>query len=601
MPTAPRVRYARLLAIAIVALVAAGALALPPTTSFNRFDATPGRTTAEAHAVNLAPALTPGGSAHFVANGRVSGESSPDGSPPLGVLATISLATNSSPIAVAVDTSTGNLYVSEMSADSVAVISGSTNSILSVLPVGLGPTGVAYNPTNGEVYVANYYSGNVSVIDATTNSIVAAAISSPDAFPGGPVGMTVDPGNDTVFVTNQNAAGLGNDTVSVIAGSSNTVTGSIPVGPDPIAAAFDTASNSVFVANLNGSSVSVINATTNLVTATVPVGKWPLGVAYDQGNGDVYVSNYLSNNTTVIDGASDSVVGSVYTPGLPVGVAYSPALSLVAVTEVSLGQTTFINDTTNSVVENVTVGSDPNGIAYSPVTDDFYVVNSNSNTVSVIGTALVPPVSVTFTESGLPSGTSWSVTLAGSTESGTGSSISFNEANGTYAYTVAPVAGYNATPSSGSIIVQGFPQTVAVTFGPYVYGVTFLESGLSAGDLWSVLFNGNPGVSNVTTIVFTSPNGTIPFEVGTVGNLTPAPSIGNVTIHGGPTTVSITFTNESSHSSGSSSGLPSWIWIVVIVVVVAAVVGIVVALRRRPPAASNPPPPQEWQEKPPAQ
>ena len=44
---------------------------------------------------------------------------------------------------------------------------------------------------------------------------------------------------------------------------------------------------------------------------------------------------------------------------------------------------------------------------------------------------------VTFTETGLPSGTSWSVTLAGSTQSSTTGTIQFSKANGTYAFTVS--------------------------------------------------------------------------------------------------------------------------------------------------------------------
>lgn len=579
--------------IALAVLVAVGALALPFSAPFSTVGSSPvGRT-----------AGAPADGAALTASGlQAEAATNPTSSPPLGVLATIMLTAGSLPLGVAVDSSDGDIYVSQSGAENVTVISGSTNQVLKILPVGLDPTGVAYNPTNGEVYVANCISGNVSVIDTATNTIVTAPISAPDALPGGPVGLTVDPGNDTVFVTNQDVSGPGNDSVNVIAGGSNTLAGSILVGEVPIAAAYDAATNSVYVANSNSSSVSVINATTNLVTATIAVGRSPAGVAYDGGNGDVYVSNWLSNNTTVIDGATNSVIASVSTPGFPVGVAYSPALSLVAVAAQTLGETTFINDTSNTVVENVTVGSSPLGVAYSPVTDELYVTNAISSTVSDIGTALVPPIPVTFTESGLPSGTSWSVTFAGNTEAGTGTSISFNESNGTYPYTIGTLPGYNATPASGSVTVQGFPQTVAVTFGPFVYGVRFVESGLPGGTLWAVIFNATPSASNGTTIAFSAANGTIQFEVGTVGNFTPTPSIGNVTVRGSPTTVPITFSNESNHPSGSTGGLPSWLWIVIVVIVVAAVVGVVLVLRRRrPPVASNPPPPQEWQQKPPTQ
>jgi hypothetical protein len=72
--------------------------------------------------------------------------------------------------------------------------------------------------------------------------------------------------------------------------------------------------------------------------------------------------------------------------------------------------------------------------------------------------------SVTFTETGLPSGTSWSVTLNGTKESSTSSTIVFSVLNGTYSYTVNSVSGYTLSPASGSIAVHGKNATQAITF-----------------------------------------------------------------------------------------------------------------------------------------
>ncbi|MGC9137644.1 MAG: S53 family peptidase, partial [Thermoplasmata archaeon] len=71
---------------------------------------------------------------------------------------------------------------------------------------------------------------------------------------------------------------------------------------------------------------------------------------------------------------------------------------------------------------------------------------------------------VTFTESGLPSGTSWSVTLAGSTKSSTTNTITFSEPNGSYSFSVGTVTGYTASPSSGTINVNGANVNQAITF-----------------------------------------------------------------------------------------------------------------------------------------
>ncbi len=71
----------------------------------------------------------------------------------------------------------------------------------------------------------------------------------------------------------------------------------------------------------------------------------------------------------------------------------------------------------------------------------------------------LPLQSVTFTESGLPAGTPWNVTLNGVTDSGVAGPVSstllFYQENGTYPFTVGMVAGYGVNPSSGMLIVSG--------------------------------------------------------------------------------------------------------------------------------------------------
>ena len=71
----------------------------------------------------------------------------------------------------------------------------------------------------------------------------------------------------------------------------------------------------------------------------------------------------------------------------------------------------------------------------------------------------------TFTESGLPSGTTWYVNLSnGQSFKSTTSTISFNEPNGTYSYTIGNASGYTVSPSSGSLNVSGSNATKAITF-----------------------------------------------------------------------------------------------------------------------------------------
>jgi hypothetical protein len=161
---------------------------------------------------------------------------------------------------------------------------------------------------------------------------------------------------------------------------------------------------------------------------------------------------------------------------------------------------------------------------------------------------------VNFVESGLASGTSWSVTFNGTTESQPVNTITFIVVNGSYSYTVGSKGGYTVSPSGGSVTVSGAAYSEPITFtalGPYT--VTMSESGLPAKYSWSasVGSTGESGAAgtelewtglsgansfgvNEVTVGETCPNGHITIEY-----YVPSPAAGTVT---GPQHISVTFT-----------------------------------------------------------
>jgi len=84
----------------------------------------------------------------------------------------------------------------------------------------------------------------------------------------------------------------------------------------------------------------------------------------------------------------------------------------------------------------------------------------------LIGFSMITPTySVSFTESGLPIRTNWTIILVGlSPQTVSTSSAQFLAANGTYSFTILSPAGYSANPSSGTVSVAGQAASVAVSF-----------------------------------------------------------------------------------------------------------------------------------------
>jgi len=153
---------------------------------------------------------------------------------------------------------------------------------------------------------------------------------------------------------------------------------------------------------------------------------------------------------------------------------------------------------------------------------------------------------VTFAETGLPTGTLWSVALRGQSENSTDGSVSFAVANGSYGFHVANVTGYRALPPAGSVNISGGPVVETITFSPLhsaprLYPITFSETGLPKGTNWSVRTRNVTESTTSTSMVFTEPNGTSGFHVGNVSGYRAHPNAGSVTVAGGPASVLVEF------------------------------------------------------------
>ena len=72
---------------------------------------------------------------------------------------------------------------------------------------------------------------------------------------------------------------------------------------------------------------------------------------------------------------------------------------------------------------------------------------------------------VTFTETGLPAGTSWNITVDGVNHVVAGTSLTIYFLNGTYSYS-AKLAGYTTVNGTGNVTVSGNQISISISFKP---------------------------------------------------------------------------------------------------------------------------------------
>ena len=103
----------------------------------------------------------------------------------------------------------------------------------------------------------------------------------------------------------------------------------------------------------------------------------------------------------------------------------------------------------------------------------------NGANVTIDLTWLQVKYNETFTESGLPAGMTWGVTVGGVHYSTSQSVIVVGLPNATYSWKLDIVGGWTGSPYTGSLTVNGAGGNTQITFIRTVYVVSFTESGLN--------------------------------------------------------------------------------------------------------------------------
>jgi len=288
-----------------------------------------------------------------------------------------------------------------------------------------------------------------------------------------------------------------------------------------------------------------------------------------------FASNNLFNtiaaqgNTIYITGGSS---GNVYYGILTFAVSYK-----VSFIEHNLpnGTTWYLNlsngQTFSSTTNNITI-YEPNGqYSYTIATSDkTFQPSPSSGSFTVNGSAVSEPVtfslytySVTFTESGLPSGITWYVNLTSGVlnHNVTPGVIIFTLTNGTYSYSATSTDNqYRAEMPATSFTVNGHNMTISVDFTNKIYNVTFTESGLPSGITWYVnLTDGtHSGAITGTSYTFSIANGNYSYSIASSDKIySPSSSQGAFMVDNSAISKTVTFTEVTYNVSFTESGLPS--------------------------------------------
>jgi YVTN family beta-propeller protein len=485
-----------------------------------------------------------------------------------------------SPNQVVYDGGNAQIQVVNQLTDNLTSVDDRSNSIVASAPVGVGcysqyycflglgdwPVGAAYDAKRGETFVANALAATISVVNDTTESLVTNVNVS-----GEPIGLAYDSGRGEIFVADWEA-----NQVTVISDTNDSIVATVPIAGDPEALVYDSEKGEIFVAQNYSANVTVISDATNSVVATIsPTSVWepevnwyPTGLAYDSAKNEVFSLSAFADEAFAISDVTNTVVATIGVGTFPVGIAYDNYSGDLFVANYDSNNVSVISDSSDSVVATLAVGDEPTSIACDPVTHGIYVSNFAQGTLSLIpGEGPRSLTNVTFLPAGLGSQINWTVLFNGASKVGTGALVFSGVVNGTYPFSIAPLPGLVAYPSSGNLTVNGFAISITITFYPPPpapsYFVTFQETGLPLGIEWYLNASGPTELhsgSTATAVGGMLPNGTYNYTISSSEKgYQPSPSAGSFTVSGAAVTENVTFQLVVYSVTFSETGLPSGI------------------------------------------
>jgi YVTN family beta-propeller protein len=265
------------------------------------------------------------------------------------------------PRGVAVDSNSGSVYA-------VLYLNGTTlalnpQTFATVAKIATpSPYAVAVDSTTDRVYVSQGEGGSISVIDGSSYSVAATVQGA-----GTPYALAVDEAQDLIFAADTSANSLW-----IINGSTDAVLARVPMG-DTSALAVDPTLHEAFVANLSSDpqsgTIDVVNTTSMGIVRTVQVPIPPGHFAVDTVSHLLFVTSSAASGSGVnflaIDDMTFQTVYSIHLGESP-NVMVVDSSSDVYVSDTGTNRLYEIDGATGNVLSNST--GDSSGISYTGIT-----------------------------------------------------------------------------------------------------------------------------------------------------------------------------------------------------------------------------------------
>ena len=281
------------------------------------------------------------------------------------------VAVGKAPIAVAALPELNRVYVVNTGSNSISVIDGAQDRVITTIKGGSHPYTLAANKSTNTVYVTYTYDRILTVIDGATNASSSLTTGSADA-------IQIDERTNTLFLSTYE------DPFLRIVDAASGAIRKVRVGGHIWGLAFDAANAKLYLAHTMTADVTSIDEKT-LKTATIPVGQNPCALAFSPSVHRLYAVNYADRTLSVIDTADAKVIHVIPIGDHPQAIAIDAKRNRVYVANVHGNSVTVIDTIENTVLGTFPVDEHPYALAVDETTGQTYAAVYGSKVATHLG------------------------------------------------------------------------------------------------------------------------------------------------------------------------------------------------------------------------
>jgi YVTN family beta-propeller protein len=275
------------------------------------------------------------------------------------------------PIAIAVNTVTGRVYVANHDSGSVSVIDGKSDQVIATIPVDKLPYALAVDERTDQVFVSSVYSNELKIINGADNSVSSLKAISADA-------MLINTEAGVLYLMSYESSSL--TVLNIPKRTFNT----LPIGQMHLwAMARNPATGNLYVTRIGHADLVKYDEKSHMSTV-IKTGNYPCAIALNRRTNKVYVVNYADETVTVIDGEGDRVLATLKVGDHPQAIAINESVDEAYVANVHGDSITVIDGSKNVVTRTVRAGKHPYGIVVNEKNGGVITANAGEPPYTIV-------------------------------------------------------------------------------------------------------------------------------------------------------------------------------------------------------------------------